>query len=73
MNMHMNLSEMLSDKNKKAMLIALGAVGGVTALGVTAAALLNSKQMRTTRAIKRTGNMLCQVGSAMRNVSGVEN
>ena len=54
----------------KAVLITLGAVGSVTALGV-AAAVWNSKQMRTARAVKRTGKILYQVGTAMRNVSGI--
>ena len=72
MNMSMNLSGLMSEKNKKPLLITLGAVGGVAAIGVTAAALWNSKQARTMRAIKRTGRVLYQVGTAMRNVSGVE-
>ena len=55
----------------KAALITLGAVGGVTALGVAAAAIWNSKQMRTARTVKRTGKVLYQVGTAMRNVSGI--
>ena len=65
MNLH-------SDKTKKTMLITLGAVGGVTALGVAAAAVWNSRQLRMSRAVKRTGKVLYQVGTAMRNVSGVE-
>ena len=55
----------------KTVLITLGAVGGVTALGVTAAAIWNSKQMRMARTVKKTGKILYQVGTAMRNVSGV--
>ena len=62
----------MSQQTKKTMLITLGAVGGAAALGVTAAAIWNSKQMKTGRAIKRTGKVLYQVGTAMRNVSGVE-
>ena len=65
MNLH-------SDKTKKTMLITLGAVGGVTALGVAAVAVWNSRQLRMSRAVKRTGKVLYQVGTAMRNVSGVE-
>ena len=57
--------------NSKAVLITLGAVGGVTALGITAATVWNSRQMRTARAVKRTGKILYQVGTAMRNVSGM--
>ena len=71
MNLQMDLSKMMSDKTKKTALIALGAVGGAAAIGVTAAAVWNSRQMKTARAVKRTGKMLYQVGTAMRNVSGV--
>ena len=71
MNFQMDLSSMMSDKTKKTVLIALGAVGGVAAIGVTAAAVWNSREMRTARAVKRTGKVLYQVGTAMRNVSGV--
>lgn len=71
MNMNRMMSSMNSDKTKKTMLITLGAVGGVTAIGMAAAAVWNSKQMRASRAIKRTGKVLYQVGTAMRNVSGV--
>lgn len=71
MNTPMKMMGSMSDKTKKNMLITLGAVGGMTALGVAAAAVWNSRSMRTTRAIKRTGKVLYQVGTAMRNVSGV--
>ena len=74
MNRNVNPMQMLSsmsDQTKKTMLITLGAVGGVTAIGVAAAAVWNSKQMRASRAIKRTGHVLYQVGTAMRNVSGI--
>lgn len=64
MNMNMNV-------NKKALMITLGAVGGVTMLGVAAAAIWNCKQLRAARAIKRTSKILYQVGTAMRNVSEV--
>lgn len=74
MNMDMNnmmhrLKSMTPDG--KAILITLGAVGSVTALGVAAAAIWNSKQMRTARTVKKTGKILYQVGTAMRNVSGI--
>ena len=74
MNVNMNkmMSAMGSDQTKKTMLITLGAVGGMTAIGVAAAAVWNSKQMRASRAIKRTGKVLYQVGTAMRNVSGMQ-
>ena len=71
MNMQMNLMKGMSDKTKKTMLITLGAVGSAVALGVTATALWNSREMRTARAVKRTGKVLYQVGTAMRNVSGM--
>ena len=58
-------------KDGKALLVTLGAVGSVTALGVAAAAIYNSRQMRTARTVKRTGKILYQVGTAMRNVSGI--
>ncbi len=56
-------------QNKTAMLITLGSVGAVTALGVGAAAVYNSRQMRTARALKRTGKVLYTVGTTMRNLS----
>lgn len=71
MNVKEIMSNSLSDETKKTMLITLGATLGVTALGVTAATVWNSKQMRTARAVKRTGKVLYQVGTAMRNVSGI--
>jgi len=71
MNMQMNLMKGMSDKTKKTMLITLGAVGSAVAIGVTATALWNSREMRTARAVKRTGKVLYQVGTAMRNVSGM--
>ena len=71
MNNVMDMMHLGSDKSKKAMLVTLGGALGVTALGVTAVAVWNSKQMRMSRAVKRTGKVLYQVGTAMRNVSGV--
>lgn len=71
MNMHMDLMKGMSDKTKKTMLITLGAVGSAVAIGVTATALWNSREMRTARAVRRTGKVLYQVGTAMRNVSGM--
>ena len=73
-SMGMNKARVMMKKmdiDKKTALLALGALGGVTAIGMTAAAVYNSKQMRTARAVKRTGKILYQVGTAMRNVSGV--
>ena len=69
-----NGSKMMSviTENKKTIGIVLGVVGGVALLGGLAAAVWNSKQLRTARAVKRTGKILYQVGTAMRNVSCVE-
>ena len=74
MNMEMNRVTkrwMQMPRDGKLLLIALGAAGGITALGAAAAAVYNSRQMRTARALKRTGRILYQVGTAMRNVSGI--
>lgn len=71
MNANQMMSSIGSSRTKKTALITLAAIGGVAAVGVTAAAVWNSKQMRASRAIKRTGKVLYQVGTAMRNVSGV--
>ena len=71
MNQMMSMMHLDSDKAKKSMVIALSTAGGVAMLGVAAAAVWNSKQMRMSRAVKRTGKVLYQVGTAMRNVSGV--
>ncbi len=57
--------------SKTAMLITLGSVGAVTALGVGAAAVYNSRQMKTARALKRTGRVLYTVGTTMRDISGI--
>ena len=62
----------MQSMDKKTVMIALGTLGGMTALGVTAAAVYNSKQMRTARVMKRTGKIMYQVGTAMRNISGVQ-
>ena len=70
MNDMMGKMHLDSDKAKKTVLVTLGSAIGVAALGVTAAAVWNSKQMRMSRAVKRTGRVLYQVGTAMRNVSG---
>lgn len=59
-------------ENKKTIGIVLGVAGGVALLGGLAAAVWNSKQLRTARAVKRTSKILYQVGTAMRNVACVE-
>ena len=55
--------------NMKAIAITAGAIGGVALLGVIAAAIWNSKQMKTMRAIKRASKVMYHVGTAMRNIS----
>ena len=62
---------MIQMMHKKELWITLGAVGGVTILGVAAAMVWNSKQLRAMRAVKRTSRILYQVGTAMRNVAEV--
>jgi len=71
--MDRKISDMMkkADMDKKTVLLALGALGGMTAIGMTAAAVYNSRQMRMSRAVKRTGKILYQVGTAMRDVSGI--
>ncbi len=62
----------LSKMNAKTVLITLGITGMVIAAGVGAACVYNTKQMRTARALKRTGKILFVLGTAMRNLSGLE-
>lgn len=69
MNTDQNM--MMQAINKKSVWITLGAVGGVTLLGVAAAMVWNCKQLRAMRAVKRTSKILYQVGTAMRNVAEV--
>ena len=57
--------------HSKAVWITTGAVLGVAALGIGAVAVWNSKGMRTARTVKRAEKILYQVGTAMRNVSGI--
>lgn len=57
---------------KKTLLCSIGALGAVALLGVTAAVIYNSKQMKAARALKRTGRVLYLLGTAMRSVSGLE-
>ena len=55
----------------KALWITTGAVLGLSAIGVGAALVWNSKQMRAARTVTRAEKILYQVGTAMRNVSGI--
>ena len=59
-------------RTKKALCISLGTFGAVALLGIVAATVYNSKQMKAARALKRTGKALYMLGTAMRNVSGIE-
>ena len=61
-----------STSAKKTALITAGALGAITLLGVSAAMVYNSKQMKAARALKRTGKILYMLGTAMRSVSGLE-
>lgn len=69
--MNTDQNTMMQMMNKKGLWITLGAVGGITLLGVAAAMVWNSKQLRAMRAVKRTSKILYQVGTAMRNVAEV--
>ena len=67
------LSCCMTDKSTKTTIfVTLGAVGAVTLIGVAAAMVYNCKQMRAARTLKRTGKVLYMLGTAMRNVSGME-
>ena len=56
----------------KSMMIASASIAlGLTAIGAAGYAVWNSKQRRAARAVKRTGKILYQVGTALRTVSGV--
>ena len=64
----MNMSMM---NNKKAWIISAGSVLGVAAIGVGAAMVWNSRQMRMARAAKRTGKLLYKMGTVLQSVSGI--
>lgn len=70
--MQRELSCCMSSTTKRTVLFAMGAVGAVTLLGVGAAMVYNSKQMKAARALKRTGRILYMLGTAMRSISGIE-
>ena len=53
------------------LIILLSVAGGMALLGGLGVAVWNSKQMRMARAVKRTGKILYQAGTALRSVSGV--
>lgn len=62
----------MMNTHKKAVCITASIVGGVTVLGIAAMMIWNSKQLRTARTVKRTGKILYQIGTAMRNVSCID-
>ena len=69
--MNMDQMGMAVCHNKKAILITVGSALGVTALGLGAVAIWNSRQLRMARAAKRTGKLLYKMGTVLQSVSGV--
>ena len=57
--------------DKKVMITLVGIASGMAAIGTAGVMVWNSKQLRTMRAVKRTGRILYQVGTALRSISGV--
>ena len=57
--------------SKNMMIASAGIVLGLAALGAAGYAVWNSKQLRAARAVKRTGKIMHQVGTAICSVSGV--
>lgn len=57
---------------QKTLLCTIGAAGVLLLMGIAAATVYNSKQMRAARALKRARRMMYLLGTAMRNVSGTE-
>ena len=55
--------------NKKAMIAALCAVGGIAAVGLGVYAVWNSRQLRTARTAKRVGKVLNKAGAILQSVS----
>lgn len=62
---------MNNSMNKKTIMITVGSVLGVTAIGLGAVAVWNCKQLRMMRAAKRTGKLLYKMGTALQSVSGI--
>ncbi|MBQ1230154.1 MAG: hypothetical protein II369_03815 [Clostridia bacterium] len=56
--------------NQKMLMLAITGLGGAAALGLLAAAVWNSKQMRFARAMKRTECVLYKLGSVLQGASG---
>lgn len=57
--------------NRKTVMILLGCIGGAAMVGVGAAMIWNSRQLRRMRTFKRAGKIFNKVGAAMQAVSGV--
>lgn len=57
--------------NKNMMIASAGIALGLAAIGAAGYAVWNSKQLRAARAVKRTGKIMYQVGTALRSVAGV--
>ena len=57
--------------DKKVMITLVGIASGMAAIGTAGVMVWNSKQLRAMRAVKRTGRILYQVGTALRSISGV--
>ena len=55
----------MSKKTVKTMMVVMGSVGGAAAIGVVAASIWNSRQMRAMRAVKRTNAIINRIGRAM--------
>ena len=56
--------------SKNMIIASAGIALGVAALGAAGYAVWNSKQLRAARAVKRTGKIMHQVGTALCSVSG---
>ena len=57
--------------NKNAIIAMASVALGLATLGAAGYAVWNSKQLRAARAVKRTGKIMHQVGTALCSVSGV--
>lgn len=74
----MDMNQMVCAMKKKmkpcttAITLSLGIALGVTAVSIAAVSIWNSKEMRNARNIKRAETALWRVGTAMRDVSGIE-
>ncbi|MBQ9761182.1 MAG: hypothetical protein IJW16_07520 [Clostridia bacterium] len=69
--MDMSMMNQAMCRNKKTVLVTVGSAIGVTALGLGAVAIWNSRRLRAMRAAKRTGKLLYKMGTVLQSVSGV--